>query len=45
MNVGNNKETLLSVITQLLPYTGYLRALNAIKCLSVLADEPLDQIK
>ena len=32
-NVGNDKETLLSVITQLLPYVGYPRTLNAIRCL------------
>lgn len=39
VNVGNGKETLLSVITQLLPYIGYPRALNAIKCLNeVLTD-------
>jgi 4-carboxymuconolactone decarboxylase len=34
VNVGNNKETLLSVTTQLLPYIGYPRTLNAIKCLN-----------
>ncbi len=34
INLGNDKETLLSVITQLLPYVGYPRALNAIKCLN-----------
>ena len=34
INVGNNKQTLLSVTTQLLPYIGYPRTLNAIKCLN-----------
>lgn len=34
VNAGNNKETLLSVTTQLLPYIGYPRTLNAIKCLN-----------
>lgn len=34
VNVGNNKETLLSLTTQLLPYIGYPRTLNAIKCLN-----------
>ena len=34
VNVGNNKELLLSVVTQLLPYIGYPRTLNAIKCLN-----------
>jgi 4-carboxymuconolactone decarboxylase len=31
LNVGNDKEMLLGAITQLLPYVGYPRALNAIK--------------
>ena len=34
VNVGNDKKTLLSAITQLLPYVGYPRTLNAIKCLN-----------
>jgi 4-carboxymuconolactone decarboxylase len=34
LNVGNDKQTLLSAITQLLPYTGYPRALNALRCLN-----------
>lgn len=34
VNVGNDKETLLSVVTQLLPHIGYPRALNAIRCLN-----------
>ena len=32
LNVGNDKRTLLAVVTQLLPYTGYPRTLNAIAC-------------
>ncbi len=39
VNVGNNKETLLSVVTQLLPYIGYPRTLNAIKCLNEVIPE------
>jgi len=39
VNVGNNKETLLSVTTQLLPYIGYPRTLNAIKCLNEVIPE------
>ena len=39
INVGNNKETLLSVVTQLLPYIGYPRALNAIRCLNEIVPE------
>jgi len=38
-SVGNNKETLLSVVTQLLPYIGYPRALNAIACLNEVIPE------
>lgn len=34
INVGNNKETLIDVTTQLLPYIGYPRTLNALKCLN-----------
>lgn len=33
-NIGNGKETLLNVVTQLLPYVGYPRALNAIRCIN-----------
>jgi 4-carboxymuconolactone decarboxylase len=38
-NVGNDKETMLSVITQLLPFIGYPRTLNAIKCLNEVLPE------
>lgn len=34
MNVGNDKEVLMSVVTQLLPYVGYPRALNALRCIN-----------
>lgn len=34
LNVGNDKRTLLAVVTQLLSYTGYPRTLNAIACLN-----------
>ena len=34
LNIGNDKEVLLSVVTQLIPYVGYPRALNAIKCVN-----------
>lgn len=34
LNVGNDNEILLSAVTQLLPYIGYPRALNAIRCLN-----------
>jgi 4-carboxymuconolactone decarboxylase len=39
LNVGNGKEKLLSVITQLLPYVGYPRTLNAIRCLNEVLPE------
>ncbi|HTA75518.1 MAG TPA: carboxymuconolactone decarboxylase family protein, partial [bacterium] len=32
VNVGNGKEVLLNTITELLPYVGYPRTLNAVKC-------------
>jgi 4-carboxymuconolactone decarboxylase len=38
-NVGNNKETLIDITTQLLPYIGYPRTLNAIKCLNEVIPE------
>jgi 4-carboxymuconolactone decarboxylase len=39
INVGNNKETLLNVMTQLLPYVGYPRSLNALRCLNEVIPE------
>ncbi len=39
VNVGNHKETLLSTVTQLLPYVGYPRTLNAIRCLNEVIPE------
>ena len=38
-NVGNDKYKLLSVVTQLLPYIGYPRALNAINCVDEVIPE------
>jgi 4-carboxymuconolactone decarboxylase len=32
--VGNGRETLMAVITQLLPFMGYPRTLNAMRCLN-----------
>lgn len=34
LNVGNDKAMMLAVVTQLLPYIGYPRTLNAISCLN-----------
>ena len=39
LNVGNDKEVLLSAVTQLLPYVGYPRTLNAIRCLNEVVPE------
>jgi 4-carboxymuconolactone decarboxylase len=39
LTVGNDKERLLSVVTQLLPYIGYPRTLNAINCLNEMIPE------
>ena len=40
VTVGNDKATLLSVVTQLLPYVGYPRTLNALRCLNEIIPEP-----
>lgn len=34
VNVGNSRQDLINVMTQLLPYVGYPRTLNAINCLN-----------
>ena len=39
VNVGNDKETLLNVMTQLIPYVGYPRTLNALRCLNEVIPE------
>lgn len=39
VNVGNDKQKLLDVLTQLLPYIGYPRTLNAIACLNEIIPE------
>lgn len=45
LNVGNDKARLLAVTTQLLPYIGYPRTLNAIACLNAVAPEAADTTK
>jgi 4-carboxymuconolactone decarboxylase len=37
LNVGNNRATLLTVITQLLPFIGYPRTLNALAAVNEIA--------
>lgn len=39
VNVGNDKETLINAVTQLLPYIGYPRALNALSFLNEMLPE------
>lgn len=39
VNVGNDKQTLIDVVTQLLPYNGYPRTLNALRCLNEMIPE------
>jgi 4-carboxymuconolactone decarboxylase len=39
VTVGNDKERLLSVVTQLLPYVGYPRTLNALRCINEVLTE------
>ena len=38
-NLGNDRQTLINLITQLLPYVGYPRTLNAISCLNEVIPE------
>ncbi|MFD0525483.1 hypothetical protein [Paractinoplanes durhamensis] len=37
MHVGNDRATVLAVITQLLPFVGYPRTLNALRALDEVA--------
>ena len=39
MNVGNDKDFLLRVVSQCLPYIGYPRSLNAIACVNKAVEE------
>lgn len=38
MNLGNDKEFLVRVVSQILPYIGYPRSLNAITCVNKAAE-------
>lgn len=38
MNMGNDKEFLIKVVSQCLPYIGYPRSLNAINCINKAAE-------
>ena len=37
LNVGSSRETIISVLTQCMPYIGFPRTLNAISCLNEIA--------
>jgi 4-carboxymuconolactone decarboxylase len=39
LKVGNGRETMMAVITQLLPFVGYPRTLNAMRCLNEVVPE------
>lgn len=39
MNMGNDKNFLIKVVSQCLPYIGYPRSLNAINCINKAAEE------
>jgi 4-carboxymuconolactone decarboxylase len=39
LNLGNDRGTLMAVITQLLPFVGYPRTLNALRCLNEVVPE------
>ena len=39
LQVGNDRDTLMAVITQLLPFVGYPRTLNAMGCLNEVVPE------
>jgi len=39
LNVGNNKETMITAITHCLPYMGFPRTLNALNCVNEIIPE------
>ena len=39
LNVGNDREFLIKTVTQLLPYIGYPRTLNALRCIDEVAKQ------
>ena len=39
MMVGNDKAFLIKIISQCLPFIGYPRSLNALRCVNEAADE------
>ena len=45
VNVGNDRSVLMDLITQLLPWIGYPRTQNALKCLNEVVPEPPTRAK
>ncbi len=39
MNMGNNKDFLIKVVSQCLPYIGYPRSLNAVSCINKAVEQ------
>jgi 4-carboxymuconolactone decarboxylase len=39
LNVGNDKETMITAITHCLPYMGFPRTLNALSCVNEVTPE------
>ncbi|MNR51396.1 Carboxymuconolactone decarboxylase family protein [compost metagenome] len=39
LNVGNDKETMISAITHCLPYMGFPRTLNTLSCVNEVIPE------
>ena len=39
MKIGNDKEFLIRIISQCLPYIGYPRSLNALSCVNAAAEK------
>ncbi|WP_235847635.1 carboxymuconolactone decarboxylase family protein [Paenibacillus tuaregi] len=39
LNVGNNKEMMITAITHCLPYIGFPRTLNALSCVNEIIPE------
>ena len=45
LNVGNDRGVLLDVVTQLLPFIGYPRALNAVAAIDAVAPAPTPEVQ
>jgi 4-carboxymuconolactone decarboxylase len=43
LNLGHGRDMLLDVITQLLPWVGYPKTLNALSCLNEVSPEVIPE--